>query len=341
MARCWTTWRNRALTRVDDPQRRGLPGDGADTGEGSVSGLSPALYRARGARQKEDGSMGRRLRRGLLCLAALALLFVQRPPVHAETRTVYYFYQNYCDSCDPRAEFYGTFLDLTGESLDGYAYEAYDVDTPSGMRALEEALAPFDARAGDAGLPVVIFDGQLYMGDDQIQAGLPAYILREGGNTESFFYYLSVNACESCKAVEAMLAELPASVQVKRGTVAFDSPVRYEQVTITEDREKAMAFFDAFGVPEDRRTAPMLLAGERFYQGEKAVASFLRYSLPAGRAIGTPVIEVEGAADGLFVWILATAAVGVVVAVCAWIAVRHARAKQDKGCDSGIGQDAW
>ncbi len=229
----------------------------------------------------------------LFCLALSAL------PGLAGSAPVRFFYQKICESCNPQVEFVETFFSLTGESLDNYEYFAYDADTQIGKQELDRALAGFDVEESDISYPVLVFGGQLYMGQDQILTDLPEYILKSGANTESFLYYISVTGCESCMRVDRMLSDLPDTVTVKRGGITFNSPVRVQKINLLTDSGMAMALFDAFHVEEGSRSAPILLAGDAYWQGEENISAFLKYSLPAGRAVNTPEIQLQARASFL------------------------------------------
>lgn len=229
----------------------------------------------------------------LLCFAFTAL------PALAGTGTVYYYYQKICDSCNPQLEFQNEFFQLTGENLDNYHYQSYDVDTQMGTQALEEALTAFSVKEADIRYPVLIVGNQLYLGQDRILKDLPEYVLKNGAKTDSFFYYVSVTGCESCVNVEKMLKALPDTVSVKRGGIAFSSPVRVERVNLLKDNSMAVALFNAFHVEEGDRVAPILLAGNSYWQGEDDIRAFLKYSLPVGRAVNTLIVSLGTQASGL------------------------------------------
>ncbi len=241
---------------------------------------------------------GQKLIRFILGLALFCLALSALPGL-AGSAPVRFFYQKICESCNPQVEFVETFFSLTGESLDNYEYFAYDADTQIGKQELDRALAGFDVEESDISYPVLVFGGQLYMGQDQIRRDLPAYILKSGANTESFIYYISVTGCESCIRVNEMLGELPDAVAVKRGDITFHSPVHIQKINLLTDSAMAMALFDAFHVEEGSRSAPILLAGGAYWQGEESISAFLKYSLPAGRALGTPKIQLQAKASFL------------------------------------------
>lgn len=238
------------------------------------------------------------LRRIILLAAVLHCAFFMF--AYADGPAVRYFYQKNCDSCNPQTDFYDEFSRLTGKDLNDYSFDAWDVDRPQGMKALEEALDDFGAEEHNAKLPVLIFENRLYMGQDQIRKDLPAYVVESGGKADSFFYYVSVTGCESCAKVEKMLKELPRMISISRGDYVFDSPVQYAYVNLQKEPEMAAALFDAYHVDEGKRVAPVIFAGDTYYQGEEMIRSFLMYSLPAGKAVGTPVISLREKTAGIY-----------------------------------------
>jgi glutaredoxin len=226
-------------------------------------------------------------------LLVILLICARGLPAYAGSPAVRYFYQKVCESCNPQADFYNEFSRLTGKDLNSYSYDAWDVDRPQGMQELEAALDAFGTDIRDVKLPVLIFENRLYMGQDQIRKELPAYVVESGGHKDSFFYFVSVTGCESCMKVEKMLKELPQTISISRGDYVFDSPVHYTYVNLLDNPQLAAALFDAYHVDESKRTAPVIFAGDTYYQGENAIRSFLKYSLPVGKAVGTPVVSLR------------------------------------------------
>jgi glutaredoxin len=234
-----------------------------------------------------------------IVLLAIYLISAMGLPAYADSPAVRYFYQKNCESCNPQTAFYDEFNRLTGKDLSRYSYEAWDVDRPQGMKELEAALNAFGTDLQNVKLPVLIFENRLYMGQDQIRKELPAYVVESGGDTDSFFYFVSVTGCESCEKVERMLKDLPQTIHISRGDYTFHSPVRYAYVNLLNESELAAALFDAYRVEEGKRTAPVIFAGDTYYQGEEMIRSFLKYSLPAGKAVGTPVVSLDGEPAGV------------------------------------------
>lgn len=208
---------------------------------------------------------------------------------------VLYFFENYCDACHPEEEFATEFLALTGRRLQDQRFSYYNVATANGQAALNAAI---DAYALDQPilLPLTIVDDEVFMGSTALREKLPAYIVQTLESTDSLLYYLSLTACSSCAEASAVLSSLPDEVEVKRGDHTLISKVRVVEVGIDRNPQMALALLDAFGVPEEKRLAPLVLSGGRYYQGVDAIRQFVDYRLPRGFALDTAVVTADEAA---------------------------------------------
>lgn len=216
-----------------------------------------------------------------------------------ERPIVEYFYENYCDSCDPAADFVEEYRALTGESMAQYQYFSHNAVKEAGKAKLGEAIERYGLSADTVRLPMVIIDGKAYMGATEIQTDLPEYALSRAETTDSTVYYLYVTACESCQRAKQVLDALPERVDVKMGDYEFQSELRLIPVDIGAETGLAYALFEEFGVPEEKRLAPIILIGDRYYQGAESIERFLSYALGRGYGLQTPVIEGEAALPAL------------------------------------------
>lgn len=121
------------------------------------------------------------------------------------------------------------------------------------------------------------------------------------GALPSRLYYIYITACESCHEVSSLIEALPDAVQVPEGGAAFSSPVEVIRVNLTSDPGRALKLFDAYRVPQENRTAPMVLAGDAYYAGVDRIRRFLAEGLSAGAALDTPEVSGEGSAPAL-IW---------------------------------------
>jgi hypothetical protein len=238
----------------------------------------------------------RRLALWLLPWLALAALLPAAPARgEAERPALMYFYENYCQSCSPEQDFVRDFYRLTGRTTDPYDCAFYNVSQARNKALMEEVIREYHLPEGRRGLPLLIVDGKAYAGADEIGTELPRDVLsRDGASGESVVYYLYVSGCESCARAKTTVDALPASVDVRRGGYAFSSPVRVERVDIGAQTGLALALFDEYRVPDDRRFAPIAFVRDRYFAGADAIERDLSRAVGEGEAVGN-AIRVSGA----------------------------------------------
>lgn len=221
----------------------------------------------------------------LVCLVGAALA--------EDAPQVLYFHKTLCENCDPAEEFALRFAALTGQSLSDYRFSDYNVLHASGAQKLDEITAEYGLEKPL--LPLLIFDGKAYMGEEAISGALPADFLAETGSTDSMVYYLYVPACESCARVEAVLSALPESVQVTRGTYAFTSQVAVRRLDISKETGAALALFERYGVPDQDRVAPIVFLPGRYFAGAEKIETQLPAAIRTGLGVG--IIAEAGVAE--------------------------------------------
>lgn len=211
----------------------------------------------------------------LLCLLPIAALAAHE----AE-----YYYRNYCESCDPEAEFAEIFENLTGVRLTDCIFHGYNTVTAAGKEALER-------RAREEGLenppvPFWVIDGVVYQGDSALRGGLPAQALTWADTTDSVVVYFYTPACESCGRADAALRDLPASVTIRRGEYAFDSTIVIKRIDASAQPDQIDRFFAAYGVPDAERITPVVFMGGRFLSGAERIERDAMEMIRLGWAVG-------------------------------------------------------
>ena len=225
-------------------------------------------------------------------LILVCLLLALCAPAHAQHRPVVeYYYVNYCDTCTPEADFAEQFRSLTGQSLDDYRFVAQNVAHAAGAKALEEAAARYGFDRNAPLLPLCVVDGRVYAGTEAIRSDLPEYAISQMEGTDSVLYYLYLPACESCAQVAPLLEALPNRIRVALGDYDFESELRIRRVDMSGETALALALLDAYTVPEDKRLAPLVLCGDRYYQGAEAIRILAQYRIFQGAALNTPEIS--------------------------------------------------
>ncbi len=231
--------------------------------------------------------MKRRLLFILLFICIAGAAFAEDAP------QVLYFHKTLCENCDPAEEFAMRFAALTGQSLSDYRFSEYNVLHGSGARKLEEIAAEYGLE--EPLLPLLIFDGKAYMGEEAISGALPADFLADAGSTDSVIYYLYVPACESCARVEAVLSALPETVGVTRGTYAFTSDVVIRRLDISKENGTALALFERYNVPDQDRVAPIVFLPGRYFAGAEKIEALLPAAIRSGMGVGI-IAETEAQA---------------------------------------------
>lgn len=233
-----------------------------------------------------------RRRRRLCVFLFLSVLMLGFRPARAVASaaptpaTLLYFFENYCASCAPEQDFLRDYAALTGSSAVPADCAFYNLRYPHHRAAWEAAIATYRIPPERQRLPMVILNGVVYAGTEQIQTALPADFLRRSGASDSVVYYFYVPACQSCAQAAAALDALPAEVAVTRGGYAFVSRVRVERIDLSADPSLALAMFDAYHVPEAARVAPIAFVRQQYFSGSEAIAQGLAEAVRQGAAVG-------------------------------------------------------
>ena len=214
----------------------------------------------------------------------LALLLLIAPCASASEHQVLYFYQNFCETCNPEEAFADSFGALTGYDLADCDFTGYNVVKESGRKALEDTAAGLGLEA--PALPLYVVDGVAYLGAGALERGLPKAALAWRDTTESQLIYLYAPACASCERAARALDALPESVAVSRGEFEFQSTVTLERVDASADPDFARALYAQYAVPDDERVAPCVFYRGGYLSGaaaiERDVASIVRLGWAAG-----------------------------------------------------------
>ena len=130
--------------------------------------------------------------------ALLALFLLALPAMAEPAHEVLHFYENYCESCDPEAEFAKDFFELTGIVLSRCDFKGYNVARSGGRSAFEEFCREHSLE--DAALPLTEVDGKIYVGGNALRTDLPKDVLSWGGSTDSAVLYPYVRPVKAVPA---------------------------------------------------------------------------------------------------------------------------------------------
>ena len=195
-----------------------------------------------------------------------------------------YFFENYCASCNPEQEFMEAFYIQTGESTAEYQCAFYNLRFQNARDAYSKAVETYGLTKEQQKLPLLIWKGKIYAGTEAIQ-NLPTPSLLE--MNESTVYYLYVPACSSCAIAEEALNTLPETVNVSGKNI----PVTVRKVDISQETALALGLFQACGIPETERAAPLAIVGNQYFSGPEAIRAGLKAALLSGHGTQTAVTE--------------------------------------------------
>lgn len=231
----------------------------------------------------------------LFLIILLAALCGYSEPAQAESSKplLYYFYENYCDSCHPDQDFMQEFTDLTGKSISDYQYLPYNVRYEDNKALFEQIAQEFEIPEEEQLLPMAIVDGTVYAGSAAISRDLSINFTQQANSTDSVLYYLYVTACSSCAQAAEAIDSLPETIEVTRGQHTFESKIVVHRININEQPEVAKALFEKYFVPESRQTAPIVFLANTYLSDSESIARSLNFALQRGSAVGTELISEE------------------------------------------------
>ncbi|MBQ2954910.1 MAG: hypothetical protein IJE08_00460 [Clostridia bacterium] len=218
-------------------------------------------------------------------VALIVILLSTVPCAYAEPlHTVEYYYENYCESCDPEAAFEEEFKSLTGADLDACDFAAYNTVTEDGQAAFAAMAERFSLK--NASVPIAVVDGVVYQGQNAMRSELVRDAFHWGSGLESTVVYLYTPGCESCAAVEKILKDLPETVEARRGDVSFISEVNIIRLDATENASAANALFERYGVEDARRITPSVFLPDYVLSGSERIGKYLVNLVSGGQAVG-------------------------------------------------------
>ena len=213
---------------------------------------------------------------------------------------MFFIYEEICANCDGTEDFAALVDEHLGDINHPYVIEIINVYHAGGQGRFEflaQELLYVDAST--LVLPVLIVNGLAYQGMNAIASNLREAVLTAGNDllrghvfnpryqrtgAELFvdyvanpdhltlvFFYRTV--CPACIEIEPLIEALPETV------VIDDRMVYVDLIRINtrsgNNREKVLAFFEAYDVPDQYRRVPSIFTASGFYVGPVAIAEML------------------------------------------------------------------
>lgn len=220
----------------------------------------------------------------LVCITALSFSAAAEEELH-------YFYFHICEQCTPQEDFANEFKRLTGQNLEKYKVVFHNVFHDRGRAEYEQTTAGWIGE--EKQLPLLIMGGKAYSGTSSIAEGLQTQFNTRQQDHRSVVYFLTATACGSCERVRGIVNQHPDIIPIELNGRLISSQVEIIQINVSAQPEIAMLLFQQYAVPDEMRIAPMILMGDTYLAGEKAITDRFLVLLKSGAALNTPDLPHE------------------------------------------------
>lgn len=231
----------------------------------------------------------RALQRDALLVIGLIAFVLSGLSLAEEKPTLEYYYENYCGSCNIPAEFAQTFSQLTGHDVTEYECSYYNIAHSSGRAAWDDATETLGIAPEDRRLPMLVLDGEVFLGNDEIQSVLPASFTEDTKQTKvSYVYLLTIHPCDDCARAKDFIQTLPTDLILNDGR---HSPLKIVEIDLHQETGRALALFQRYQVPESDQIAPSAFLGGHALSGYAAIQTQLEALLLQGEGLNTPLFD--------------------------------------------------
>jgi len=214
---------------------------------------------------------------------------------------MFFIYDEICANCDGTEDFFALVHEQLGDVTHPYVIETINIYSAGGQGRFEFFAGELlDVDASTLLLPVLIVNGLAYQGMNAIAGNLLEAVLTAGNdlfvrghvfnpryqrdgvelfadytadpdNLTLVYFYRTV--CPACLEVEPLIDALPEVVDIDGRRVYVDL-IRINTRS-GNNRERVIAFFEAYNVPDQYRRVPIIFTASGFYTGPEAIAGML------------------------------------------------------------------
>lgn len=225
---------------------------------------------------------------------------------------LHFFHDTACGSCDGTSEF----LDIIGEAIgdirDIYPYTIYmeNVFQSQGRERFESLTDEIGLSRENLEFPLMIVNSKVYQGLESIRnnareayltAGEDIFINQyiywpsrdkdqplferytaEADHATAVYFYRTT--CNECNSIKPFTDTLPQSIMIDGKTVPLDI-VRFNTRS-GNNNQRVAAFFDAYQVPQEDQSVPIIFLADSYVVGAEAIEAHLIERLEAGGGMG-------------------------------------------------------
>lgn len=250
-------------------------------------GVRPCFFR--GGHMKKR--LGTGIRSVLLGFAAICALGANSFSVKAEdekmdTITLQVLYENGCRSCKVQKELQEVIDEKTGVYKDEIPCKVtfYNMFKTEERELGAKVLQENEMEEDELNYPVILVNGYVLEGEDEINELLPA-VYQAVGESEAVYFYRE--DCDECNRVKPFMESLPETINCS-GT---ESSFHLIKLNSREgDNGKLIReMFEKYNVPEEDQMVPFVFLTDSYLAGEDAIREKLETELSDGAGLNLKI----------------------------------------------------
>lgn len=237
----------------------------------------------------------------LLLIVLFSMSFVCAEAIKPQRMNVFYIYDNVCAACEDEDTYVSFLKNSLPEEERQYPYSVRKINIfkRSEAQLLDSLLAPLGGTASDTTTPAVLVGKTLLCGEEAIRNGFASAFKEERNRLERYAWlfqdfspvedhltlvYFYRENCQECIDLAPFIDDLPNIISVNGTDTALDI-IKIDTRKEEFNRERIYAFFDVYGVPEDRQFVPILFLSNTYLMGYEEITDQLIELLQAGQGL--------------------------------------------------------
>lgn len=207
-----------------------------------------------------------------------------------ELLPIYFFHNTACGSCDGTEEFVQTVRDQISYYKEDAPYELlmYNVFKTGGLQEWEKVKETYGLEKEDYFFPVMVLDGVMYTGMDQIKSELHRAYLQASDIAALYFYR---EDCQECIDMEPFWKTV--SEELQNGTLEAEGRILALESRTGENGTRIRTLFEQYEVPQEDQMVPFVFLEEGYLAGQESIESELKEMLKTGNGFTKKTEEAD------------------------------------------------
>lgn len=203
-----------------------------------------------------------------------------------ETVKMQVFYENGCRSCNEQKNLQEMIDEKTGAYKDEISYEVtfYNMFKTEEREEGNEILQENQLEIDELNYPVILVNGYIRQGDEEIEEMLPAAYQAVGESQAIYFYR---EDCDECNRVKPYMEDLPETILYDGKEISFHL-IRLNSRE-GENGTLIREMFEKYKVPEEDQMVPFVFLTDTYLAGEDAITENLEKELANGSGMNLKI----------------------------------------------------